>query len=752
MGCLLLKKHFFAVVLIAIASTGALAQDNKPKQDVLDKKDTRVEPTSWGNVYGRVYDAQSGAPIGKANIAIEGDDGFEEKGRSVGTTDDLGGYRAQAILGRISHNLDVGRALLSSGIGLLFGSANNTTKRIDVAQLTIRVSAPGYKTFEGQVVARGQDAGKFRIDMEPILLVKEGEPGISVSATTWSAVRIESAAAQPNVARKGDLVKLTASVVAFGKDPEKTIQIVATSRLWKGEKTLKLKPDSTDSRTLTFQTDYKVSGREKLKVEPVYFWIKKSILDYDPDKSARWALVQIVSDTKDEDRANLRLDALNLRRTSKKSEALGAFKSICSDSPTEFDLQMLAYTAEDDSDWDSAANAWIQLTKFKVNDGDELAEYAHSLYLAKQFEPLIENVQPRLDNTKQKDWPKVIPASAVGYLGLAYVKAGKVEEASKLNEDLLKWPQSGLDTSVIEFRGALRLAEVEKANAASPDSPSALADYGRALLDLGRFEEAIGKLQASLEKDPNQQAVKRDLTWAALQVTDAKPESLDLQTAVDEARVGLNLDKGKQRSKDFFSWNQYAVLLYALSEKQHQGNEPNWIDTQAEAITALREALSLGRVGAKRSGGAYSYAYGYLSGSQVAISGFAYPQANASFILLDSLKRLRKDPNDQHALFNQSCALYDLGQGALAEQCLARLMSINPDDPESKFLLALINAKKGQIETSETLLQQVLEANPIHPRANLVLANLLAQDGDVAGAAEKLAAHAKFYGSPSESR
>src|SRR5688572_12383194 len=84
--------------------SASYAQDQKPKQDVLDKKDTRVEPTSWGNVYGRVYDAETGAPIEKVAIIAESDEGFVDKGKSAGVTDELGGYKVQAVLGRISSN------------------------------------------------------------------------------------------------------------------------------------------------------------------------------------------------------------------------------------------------------------------------------------------------------------------------------------------------------------------------------------------------------------------------------------------------------------------------------------------------------------------------------------------------------------------------------------------------------------------------------------------------------------------------
>ena len=69
----------FIVASFVVGSPVTWAQNDK--SDKLDKKDPRVEPTSWGNVYGHVYDAVTGAPIEKDKISVQLDDGFQEKGR-----------------------------------------------------------------------------------------------------------------------------------------------------------------------------------------------------------------------------------------------------------------------------------------------------------------------------------------------------------------------------------------------------------------------------------------------------------------------------------------------------------------------------------------------------------------------------------------------------------------------------------------------------------------------------------------------
>jgi tetratricopeptide (TPR) repeat protein len=708
--------------------------------------DTRVEPTTWGTVIGRIYDARTGFPLKSAEISIEAEEGFLKKGKSTAVTDELGGYRAQAILGRVSENLDVGRALLSSGIGLLFGTATNTTRRIDVAQLNFQVKAAGYKVFEGPIPVRESIPQKFTVAMEPILMMPDGNPGESVCASQWSAVRIQSASTTPTIAKKGETVNLRTELVAFGKLPAKTVEVVAFSDLWKGAKKLKIVEGSVKPGLVSFETTYKVSGKEKDRVYPVYFEISKSTLDYDPDRSTAFALIQIGSSDSELQDSRSRLEGLENYFNRNYSAALEKLVAIAPKSQTSFDLTLKAYSAEQLNDFDLAADALVELSERGGTGYENLTDSVRVFYLDKRYELVEKVVSGELAKVKKKDQPKVIPANALGYYGLSLVKSSKLDLATKLNEDLLAWQLAGLDPAVIEFRGALRLAQVQAAHLANPGSSLAVADFGRALLDLGRFDEAVAKLQESLTLDPENQAVKRDLVWAALQYESENPPAADLNSAVEAARVALNIGKGKQESKDFASWNQYAVLLYALSERQMEQDKVLGEKTRDEAIGALRQSLAVGRKGAQRNSGAFSYAYGYMSGSSVAISGFAYPQANASFLLLQSLKKLISDPTNYLALLNQAGALLDLGQFQLAKTAATNALKLKPESLDAQFLLGLLAAKEKSYDEAKRLVSIVADKNPIHPRANLVLVDLLTEEGDLPGAAERLAIHTNFYG------
>jgi len=734
----------FIVASFVVGSPVTWAQNDK--SDKLDKKDTRVEPTSWGNVYGHVYDAVTGAPIEKAKISVQLDDGFQEKGRSVDDSDLLGEYKVQCVLGRISNNFDIGRALLSSPMGMLFGGATNTTKRIDVSRVNLKVHADGYKPFEGMAVARTQNAKAFRIDMEPILLVPDKVHGESVSAIGWAAVRIVDAWAKPSVAKKGDQIQLTALARAYGKDPGKAIEIVAVSPLWKGTKKLRYAKEQTSQTERTFELDYTVTGKEKLKAAPVYFVITKSNLDYDSRQYVASALIQISDAPTQDPIVSQRVEALDAWNQGENRRGMQQFFKVAEAGQQPYDWLVAARMAEELSAFSEAVNGWEKVRDNKLFEPSYYRPHlVEAYYRNRQYEKVIAELSTTIKKNP-KDWQKEVDATAIGYGGLSLVKLDKLEEAQKISKSLLNWPYSGIYPAVIEFRGALRLAEVEKAHAAKPNSAEALCNYGRALLDLGRFEEGIAKLNESLELNPDEPGVKRDLIWAALQLNRMPEDSKDLDQAVKDAEKALNLEKGKQKSKDFFAWNQYAVLGYALAEQQKRQGDAGWEATRDRSIEALREALVLGRVGAKVGRGVFEYKFGYTTKSEVAISGFAYPQANASFQLLDSMKRLRAHPDDHLALFNQATALFDLGQTQLAGKCLEDLLKVKPDYLEATFLSALAAQRAEDPEKAKELLRAVVEQNPWHPRASLALSKLLAEEGDVSGSVEQMAAFEKHYG------
>lgn len=736
------------VATMSVALVQVVAQEAKPAKSPEPKKDTRVEPTSWGHVYGRVYDAISGLPIKDARVLGYTDNGFEEKGKSVGATGALGEYHIQLVLGRISHNFDIGRALLSSPLGMLFGSATNTTKRIDVARVAVSVHAHGFKPFIGVVSARSTDAGKFRIDVEPILMVPDGQDGVSVAAKGWNAIRLVSASANPDIAGPKQKVKLEVAIRAHNAELTKSTEIVAYSDLWKGAKKLKLSQDPGTDGIAMFSGEYTVSGKERQSANRVMFAVSKAKVDFDPGRSSALVIVNVLQRDGDTTVPMARNEAIQLVRAGKVTEARDAFARLSSKGSKEaFDWLMAADLSMRIGDpagaVEPAGNLWLANAK----DAVAADRYVTALYEAGRDKDVIRVGQTLTKDIREKDLPKAISAQTLATVGLAYVRSQDLVAADAINEKLLKFQGSGIVPAVMEFRSKLRLAEVEKTHAANPKSAPALADFGRALLDLGRYEEAVAKLAEAAEVDPNQPTIQRDIAWAALQMRGGQKPKVDLERAVSEARGQLGLEKGQQRSKDFFSWNQYGLLLFAWSEEKRAIAATDADQTRDLAIETIREALTLGRVGAKRNSGYYSpFMSQYLTGSEVAISGFAYPQANASFLLLDSLRKLRRDDKDRVALYNAATSLLDLGQINMSSTFCDRLLALEPEHVEAMFVRSLILHQLDDLEKSRETLLGVIRAAPNHPRANLVLADILTELGDPVAASERAAAHASFYG------
>jgi len=280
---------------------------------------------------------------------------------------------------------------------------------------------------------------------------------------------------------------------------------------------------------------------------------------------------------------------------------------------------------------------------------------------------------------------------------------------------------------------------------ANPNDAPALAEYGRVLIDLGRWEEAVEKLQAALKLDPNLPAVRYDLGYALLRMQGTEAAKENFEAALAEAEKQVGLGEGQQKSKDFFAWHRLGVLLYRKASQQKAASDPAAADTLKRSQDMMIEALKCGRKGADVSYGYYDYTLGYTSPKVIAISGFAYPEANEDYLILDSLRTLEAQPGDYLSYFNLATALYGLGQSDLAKEALDKSTALRSDYLESKYVAALIDKQNGDNEEAIALLTELLKVNPRHPHANAVLAELYAAEGNMDAAAAALAAQAKYY-------
>ncbi|HEY0867289.1 MAG TPA: tetratricopeptide repeat protein [Fimbriimonas sp.] len=739
-------------LFLCLAASGALPAVVPAQPKSVPKKDYLAEPTHWGAVQGRVYDAETGKPIPKAQISIQGEDGgFLDSGRSTARTDGLGLYKAQAVLGRISHNFDIGRALTSGVVGVLLGGATNTTKRLDVTRLNLRVLAEGYRSYLGPVDARWIDAKLFTIQMQPVLLVREGSPYESTMASGWGVVKITEAAAQPPIAHPGEKLTLTAKVVTFDNQPDKKLEVRAVSRLWGGDDR-KLNPvkGSPGQYSITLDVDKKA----RVRAEVVTVYIAESSLDVSMEGQRKRLLVQVATDAPTEEVAKARAAAF-AEYVKDPVSSLRTYEKLVADGGTNHDFQFAYNLALRSGDYATAKAASTRmLERVKKEEKPEQRDRAfavlanvRALYLAKDYREAVDAAEAEIKLYKRKEWANKIYPSVPAYQGMSYIKLGDLDKAAQVNEDMAAWSSAGGTVDATEFREALRMAQVEKALEMKPKDPNALADYGRALIDRGRYEEGVAKLKAALAEDPKAVAVARDLAWAGLQLG-SKSEVENLDQAVEEAKTAVKADDPKRGSKDFFGWSKYVALLYAKTARD--AGDETFGPEYDPVIAALRQSVKLGRMGQEVNEGFYLFTFGYLSPSRVAISGYAYSEADACFQMLDALRRLRLKPDDYLARYGLAYALTDLGQTNLATQQLDRVVRQHPDFNEATHLQARIAMREKDDAAAIGLLRKVLERNPRHPRANLDLAEALTRTGDVAGAAESMAAHAKWYGEASE--
>lgn len=722
-------------------------KDPKPTQ----QKDVLAEATHYGKLVGTVYEAESWKPIKNARVTVLDSGQFADKGRTTTVTVESGKYQVDALLGRISHNVDVGRLLTTSLLGLLAGGATNTTKRIDATRFVMRVSAAGYKTFEGVAIARRLDPKEFRVEMEPIILVPERSSFVSCQATGWGYVGFESVKAEPPIVAPKQKVKLLAVVRAYAGAKAADLEVGVTSRFWKGVKKLALKAVDARGRAL-FEGEFAIGSRDPARVERMTFSILRCLYDVAETGATADCFVQVAPDGPTQEIASIRKRGLDALMSGDLSAARREFASIANTAkPLASDYWRLGMLYATSSEFDQS------IQSFEAGLGLApaaekplfLEAYASTLIEAKKYADVVRTIKPLVDATPAKQRYSTTPPAVLGAVGLALVKEGRIDAAQTLNTEMAKASVSGLTLNelVIEFRKALRMAQVEAALKSSPDDARAWADLGRTLLDTGRYAEAVAPLRRSLELDPTSRAVQRDLYYAVNSAVGGRESSpVSFEQALEAARSQAMPDP-KTKSKDFQTWHRYAILsLRAASQAPPDERDGRLADT----LLALRESLKVARSGATQDSGAY-YWYGSwvpLTASEVRIAGFAYREAVSDQVLLEGINAIKARTDDPYGNLFIATALVDLKLYDLATPIVNRLKEQLPSSQDVLLLEAQLLGGLDQPEGARKILEDIIDQNPFHSSANLMLAEIYTKLGDPAAAAARLAEHAKWYGTP----
>jgi len=494
-----------------------------------------------------------------------------------------------------------------------------------------------------------------------------------------------------------------------------------------------------------FTTEYSISRKLKTGVELVRVRLHDCLAEIMPGGDYATALFQVVTIDDEESAARLREKGYKLRQSDENNDALAVLNELCKTpaAKTE-DFAALAAVADSTGDYQSAADAWVHVAEL-IPEKERLpvqAKIAGSLLNAGKPALVISEFEPVIGSIKQKDRPSRVPIGLVVSVGQAYLARGDIKKAAETAAELARWRSAATDHSAIEFTTAVKLQQYQQAVLADPAKAQCWSDYGRFLLDCGRYEEALDKLNKSRELDPNVGAVQGDIQFAVSRLLGKErnpQQDLEALTQAAEARLGP-----KKESQDFHSWHNYALLLLRRAYSQ-QGAQPAAAPGFDACKSALVSALLCGRPSKEAIASSSYTAMGYLGETVIGIEGFAYPEAYADFLILRSLRTVGTDPRSKVGHLNLAVAFVELEETDLAASAVRMCKEVGVNSVELTYVEALVAKQRGDTGSATSLLQQVVKNNPRHPRANKLLAELFAQKGEQSAAIACLAAHANHY-------
>ncbi|MGE0454562.1 MAG: sulfatase-like hydrolase/transferase [Vicinamibacteria bacterium] len=205
---------------------------------------------------------------------------------------------------------------------------------------------------------------------------------------------------------------------------------------------------------------------------------------------------------------------------------------------------------------------------------------------------------------------------------------------------------------------------------------------GRALLELGRFAEAIAPLEVALRLSPRTTTLRAALAHAqagagrfeeALATTEAGLAESPRHVALLRMKGRLLLQRG--------ATEQALAALQAGREA-----DPRDVLLRADLANALR---GLGRL----------------------------PEA-----LAEAEAAVEVDPRSAEALVAQGACLAQLGRFDEARAAMARALESAPGHPDAMFFLALADLREGRKAEAAATLEDLLRRAPSYPRAREALA------------------------------
>lgn len=720
------RRHFLVSTLFSLTVPICYAHSEVTDFVPPHKKDADVDLVSMGKVRGNIFDPLTRKPIQGAVVSVRKDGVFPDSGPGTGVTDDAGLFVCDAELGRTQKKTDTLKLLGGIVGGAALPGTFSSTNRLDVDQLTLRVTAPGYKTFEGIARCNRGHASHFDVHLEPILLMPNRQPGASVCADAWWGARVVSFQLEPPEVLPGQEVRAT--LVFASPRPGNNLEGKPHKlRAWfdlPNDKNVELK-EQTDNGdgTTTFRATFKAPKLDKGLVShlwPCTPWIEGPF-DYDGTGDA---LLSIVANEAEMATARERTTAFNTMQSGKDADAAKAYLAIAgSPSGTYGDwLQaglLLARLGQNDE-----ALAALQNAYQRSRNTWSAMHLLQALERVGRFEDASDEATRFLaavrSRTKDGDLPKKVTSSFMETVVRVHSQAVRLDAAREVYALLTKhWQNADSDR---EIDNLMRLADAEQRIKGSPKDADALIQRAVALTDQAEWEEAKAAIERALTVSPANPILLRNHAFVRLSLPGQTVTRAEIGAAIRSAEpLALSGAEDSARPvKEFLPHHILGVLRVAEAiDIMVGGADPS--DAFDRAHEAFDAALRNGRPAApKRPRNATS--------TFIALRGFVSGLAATDHDLRQSLLTLRESPRDGLALMELGDALVALELWNLADTVAAAAERVMPNSVEPKFQRARVAVAQNRTEDAVRLLRAVIEASPYHPHARLHLANVLMKD------------------------
>lgn len=359
-------------------------------------------------------------------------------------------------------------------------------------------------------------------------------------------------------------------------------------------------------------------------------------------------------------------------------------------------------------------------------------------------------------------------------LGLAHLETGNFRAgvSSLLKATELEPKHVGAQLKLAQLMTTSRRTDIleeaarraQAAFAVAPEDAAVLNTVALTELRLGRPEDARRRLEQILEKFPGElnasvmlakmklggndfagaeavlkEAVRRAprATEPALALTDYYAVTGKLQQAEQELRRALKLDPAngpallrlgelQLRSGRIAEADETFKRLSSLSDKSYRPAHALFLLSQGKTNDALRELERLHTADPSDRD---------LRSRLVAVYVASQRSSDAEKVLNEAIAR---NGRDVWALLQRGALLVRAGRLAQAERDLNRVLHLEPDSAEARYLMAFVRRANGERATAKQHLADAVRLNPALLPARLELAAVLLRENSSKAALEAL--------------